>query len=57
MGRDVRVCDPNPDAVQIVGAVMDRARASLPALYDVVLPAPGRITFHDTLPAAVAGAD
>ena len=57
MGRDVRVCDPNPDAARIVGAVMDRARASLPALYDVALPAPGRITFHDTLPDAVAGAD
>ena len=38
-------------------AVLDRARASLPALYDRALPPEGRLSYCDSSEAAVAGAD
>ena len=56
MGCDVRIFDPNPAAPEIVGGVMDRARASLPALYDVALPPEGAVTFCATVAEAVADA-
>lgn len=54
MGWEVRVFDPGgagnlPDTLA-------RARASLPALYDVPLPPEGRIARAATIPEAVAGA-
>lgn len=55
-GWDVAVYDPDPQAARRIGAVLDGARRALPMLYDVALPAQGRLTFCDTLEAAVAGA-
>ena len=37
--------------------MLERARAALPALYDVALPEEGRLTFHATISDAVAGAE
>ncbi|MGR3199508.1 MAG: carnitine 3-dehydrogenase [Paracoccus sp. (in: a-proteobacteria)] len=56
-GWNVAVFDPDPEATRKVGEVLDRARASLPALYDRALPSEGRVTFCETLPEAVSGAD
>ncbi|MCA0847980.1 carnitine 3-dehydrogenase [Salipiger thiooxidans] len=56
-GWDVAVFDPDPEAARKIGAVLDRARASLPALYDRALPPEGRLSYCDSLEAAVAGAD
>ncbi|MHA7867926.1 MAG: carnitine 3-dehydrogenase [Salipiger thiooxidans] len=56
-GWDVAVFDPDPEAARRIGAVLDRARASLPALYDRALPTEGRLSYCDSLEAAVAGAD
>ncbi len=56
-GWDVRVFDPDPEAVRKIGEVLDNARASLPGLYDMALPAEGRLSFHDTMSEAVEGAD
>lgn len=55
-GWDVRVFDPDPQAVRKIGEVLDNARASLPGLYDMALPDEGTLTFHDTMSDAVAGA-
>src|SRR6056297_1102870 len=56
-GWDVAVHDPAPGAEDALAAVLARARASLPALYDAALPAEGRLRFADSPEAAVAGAD
>ncbi|MFO7919502.1 MAG: carnitine 3-dehydrogenase [Nioella sp.] len=56
MGWDIRVFDPAPQAEETVQAMLDRARAALPALYDVALPDEGNMSFHDTISAAVEGA-
>ncbi|MBN8189924.1 carnitine 3-dehydrogenase [Salipiger thiooxidans] len=56
-GWDVAVFDPDPEAARKIGAVLDRARASLPALYDRALPPEGRLSYCDSSEAAVAGAD
>jgi carnitine 3-dehydrogenase len=56
MGWNVRVFDPSETAPARVASTMDRARASLPALYDVGLPVAGAISFHRTVSDAVAGA-
>ncbi|MAU47398.1 MAG: carnitine 3-dehydrogenase, partial [Yangia sp.] len=42
-GWDVAVFDPDPEAARKIGAVLDRARASLPALYDRALPPEGTL--------------
>lgn len=55
-GWDVRVFDPDPDAKRKIGEVLDNARASLPGLYDMPMPAEGALTFHETLADTVAGA-
>ncbi|MGR3711094.1 MAG: 3-hydroxyacyl-CoA dehydrogenase NAD-binding domain-containing protein, partial [Alterinioella nitratireducens] len=57
MGWDVRVFDPSPTAQESLGAMLERARAALPALYDVALPGEGRLSFHATISEAVAGAE
>jgi carnitine 3-dehydrogenase len=56
-GWQVSVFDPLEDSPERVRSVLDRARASLSALYDVPLPAEGAIEFADTVQEAVAGAD
>ncbi|WP_300516955.1 carnitine 3-dehydrogenase [Aliiroseovarius sp.] len=56
MGWDVRVFDPDPEAERKIGEVLDNARRSLPGLSDVSMPAEGRLSFHDDLAEAVAGA-
>ncbi len=55
-GWDVRVFDPDPEAARKIGEVLDNARRSLPGLSDVLLPDEGVLSFHDSLPEAVAGA-
>jgi carnitine 3-dehydrogenase len=56
-GWDVAVFDPDPEAPRKIGAVLDNARASLPALSDTPLPDEGRLTFAPTIKDAVQGAD
>lgn len=56
-GWDVRVFDPDPEAARKIAEVMDNARRALPGLGNVALPAEGAMTFHDTIEAAVQGAD
>jgi len=55
-GWDVAIFDPDPEAERKIKAVIDNARRSLPALYDRPLPQEGRLTHHDDLSEAVAGA-
>ena len=55
MGWDVRVFDPDPEAVRKIGEVVDNARRSLPGLSDVDMPVQGTLTFHDKMSDAVAG--
>ncbi|SFT77401.1 carnitine 3-dehydrogenase [Sedimentitalea nanhaiensis] len=55
-GWDVQVFDPDPQAARKIGEVLDNARRSLPGLSDMPLPAEGRLSFHDDLAEAVAGA-
>lgn len=57
MGWDVRVHDPDPEAERKLGEVLANARASLPGLADVAMPAEGRLTFHETVGEAVQGAE
>ncbi len=56
-GWDVGVFDPDPQAERKIGEVLANARAALPALSDVPMPAEGRLTFHDTMADAVEGAE
>jgi carnitine 3-dehydrogenase len=56
-GWDVAVFDPDPDAARKIGDVLANARRALPSLYDRALPPEGRLSFHDTIAGAVAGAD
>ncbi|MBS0563558.1 MAG: carnitine 3-dehydrogenase [Proteobacteria bacterium] len=56
-GWNVNVFDPDPQAERKIGEVLANARASLPALSDVPLPAEGKITFCGTITEAVEGAD
>ena len=57
MGWDVRVFDPDPEAERKIGEVLANAKRSLPGLSDVALPAEGKLSFHETIAEAVAGAD
>lgn len=57
MGWTVRVFDPDDAAMDRVAAALTRARASLPALYDVALPPEGAVTRAATISEAVTGAD
>ncbi|MEC8196919.1 MAG: 3-hydroxyacyl-CoA dehydrogenase NAD-binding domain-containing protein, partial [Pseudomonadota bacterium] len=55
-GWDVRVFDPDPEAERKIGEVIANARVSLPGLSDTALPPEGRLSFHETMSEAVAGA-
>jgi len=56
-GWDVSVYDPDPEAPRKIGEVLANARAALPALADVPMPAEGRLTFAEAVSEAVEGAD
>ncbi|MER9949508.1 carnitine 3-dehydrogenase [Mesorhizobium sp. M0047] len=56
-GFDVCVFDPSPEAADRMQRVLLYARASLPALYDRVLPPPGQLNYAPTTADAVTGAD
>jgi carnitine 3-dehydrogenase len=56
-GWDVRVFDPDAQAERKIAEVLDNARASLPALSDVPMPAEGRLDFASSIRDAVKGAD
>ncbi|MDT2075221.1 MAG: carnitine 3-dehydrogenase [Planktomarina sp.] len=55
-GWDVRVFDPDPEAERKISEVLHNARRSLPGLYEAPLPDEGNLSFHSTMPDAVAGA-
>ncbi len=55
-GWDVAIYDPDPEAERKIGEVLSNARRALPGLYDKAMPEEGRLTFHDDLSDAVAGA-
>ena len=55
-GWDVAVFDPDPQAERKIGEVLANARAALPALSDVPMPAEGRLSFAGTITEAVEGA-
>ena len=57
MGWNVRVHDTDKDAQPRVEAVMARARAAMPGLWDVALPDEGEVSFHEDLAEAVTGAE
>lgn len=56
-GHDVRAWDPAPQAEERLRAVVTKARASLPGLYDRALPSPGKLRFCATAGEAVQGAE
>jgi carnitine 3-dehydrogenase len=56
-GIDVRVFDPDQDAPQKVGQIVDNARRALRSLTLAPLPPEGSIAFVDSPEAAVAGAE
>ena len=56
-GIDVDVYDPHPDATRIVGEVLGNAEKAYAMLTGAPLPPRGKLTFRDTLEAAVVGAD
>lgn len=55
-GWDVQLFDPDPEAPRKIGEVLDNARRSLPALYDVKLPDEGQLTFASSIKEAVSDA-
>ncbi len=56
-GWNVSVFDPDPQAERKIGEVLANARASLPALSDVPMPAEGKLSFAETITEAVEGAE
>ena len=56
-GWNVNVFDPDPEAERKIGEVLANARRVLPMLYDVALPAEGRLIFCDSLEEAVKNVD
>ncbi|AHM02515.1 3-hydroxyacyl-CoA dehydrogenase [Roseibacterium elongatum DSM 19469] len=57
MGWTVRVFDPAQDCKPSVLATLERARASLPALYDMPLPPEGPVSHHADLADVIRNAD
>ncbi|WP_421907427.1 carnitine 3-dehydrogenase [Mameliella sp.] len=57
MGWEVRVYDPDPEAARKIDEVMAGAARALPMLFEAPMPAPGPISFHDSLAEAVEGAE
>ncbi len=55
-GWDVAVYDPDPEAERKINQVLANARRSLPALYDISLPAEGALQFCPSIADAVANA-
>lgn len=55
-GWDVRVIDPDPEAERKIAEVLANARASLPGLYDMPMPAEGTLSFCGTISEAVRDA-
>ncbi len=56
-GWDVAVFDPDPETPRKIGEVLANARAALPALADVPMPAEGCLTFSSDIANAVHDAD
>ncbi|UWU24859.1 carnitine 3-dehydrogenase (plasmid) [Rhizobium sp. CB3060] len=56
-GIDVDVFDPHPEATRIVGEVLANAEKAYAMLTGAPLPPRGKLTFRDTLEAAVGDAD
>ena len=56
-GWNVRVYDPSPDADRKINEMLDNARASLPQLADVPMPAEGALSFVESVEAAVENVD
>ena len=56
-GWNVSVFDPDPQAERKIGEVLANARAALPALSDVPMPAEGQLSFAGTITEAVEAAD
>lgn len=56
-GWDVAVFDPDPEAPRKIGEVLANARAALPALADVPMPAEGQLTFSTSIQEAVKDTD
>jgi len=56
-GWDVAVFDPDPQAERKIGEVLANARAALPALSDVPMPAEGKLSFAGTITEAMEGAE
>jgi carnitine 3-dehydrogenase len=56
-GWDVALFDPDPEAPRKLDEVLANARASLPALSDMPMPAMGMLSFAATMAEAVQGAD
>ncbi len=55
-GWDVKVFDPDPEAVRKINEVVDNARRALPGLGNVALPPEGKLSLHETISSAVDGA-
>ncbi len=56
-GHEVAIFDPDPEVERKTGEVLANARAALPALFDVPMPAEGKLTFAKSISEAVQGAD
>ena len=56
-GWDVSVFDPDPEAGRKIAEVMRNARAALPALSDVPMPAEGVLSFAGSITECVDGAE
>ncbi len=52
-GWEVRLFDPDPEARRGVAPLLAAARRTLPMLYETALPPEGRLTFCETISAAV----
>ncbi len=56
-GWNVKVFDPDPEAVRKIDEVIGNARRSLPMLYERLLPDEGELGFATSVAEAVAGVD
>ncbi len=56
-GWDVNLFDPDPEAQRKIGEVLQNARASLPHLYETMLPAEGELSYCSSIAEAVEKAD
>jgi carnitine 3-dehydrogenase len=54
-GWDVNLHDPDPEAERKISEVLANARHALPMLYEMALPAEGRLNHCATLEKAVRG--